>query len=95
MWGVLVNLGPGGIWFLHRCLYDSHTFQYNPDPESWHKFATIEEARIWFLRWYKQRKDANKWMPDKRQFRIQEIPETINNKVGNIFQEETEFRTIC
>lgn len=103
MWGILVNPNPSsrnGAWFLHSCSHDSETFQYNPNPDTWHSFVTVEEARIWFLAWYKQRQDSKRWMPPKDHFKIIEIPINPITKTvtaGQIISQpvNNEFRPIC
>jgi hypothetical protein len=92
-YGVMVQPDPNrkmGKWFLHTCLCDEHTFQYNPDQTTWLSFATVEEAQSWLTAWYRQRKQSHKWMPEKDRFTITEIP---SNPIVNTITKDITERT--
>jgi len=80
MYGITVEIGGGSTVsrsvtiFLHKCYLEEQTFMYTGDVNLYYSFLTAEEARIWFLSWYEGRKQAKKYLPEKKYFRIDQIP---------------------
>lgn len=80
MYGITVEIGGGSVVsksvtiFLHECWLEEQTFMYTGNVSLYYSFFTVEEARIWFLSWYEGRKEMKRYLPEKKYFRISEIP---------------------
>ncbi len=97
MYGILFTNPDNSLqsWFLHNCVYEYETFQYNPDNTTYYSFNSTADAITWLNLWYNARVISRKWVPPISSFTAALLPDIVKSVRNNNQNTTDTYIAVC